>query len=74
MRTEMHGVLIELNQLQEKLTKLADTTPTFLQLILKKVLKVFALPQDLPPPRERDHVIVLKEGTNLISVRPYQYP
>lgn len=28
----------------------------------------------LPTVRVRDHVIVLKEGTSPINVRPYRYP
>ena len=35
---------------------------------------VFAEPQGLPPPRARDHSIVLKSGAQPVAVRPYRYP
>jgi hypothetical protein len=35
---------------------------------------LFAKPSELPPPRARDHNIVLKSGTLPVAVRPYRYP
>ena len=35
---------------------------------------VFVMPNRLPPMRQIDHKIQLKEGTNPINVRPYRYP
>jgi len=35
---------------------------------------IFAEPKGLPPPRARDHGIVLKPGAFPVAVRPYRYP
>lgn len=35
---------------------------------------MFAEPDGLPPTRVREHSIRLKEGSNPVGVRPYQYP
>lgn len=41
--------------------------------ILNKFFGEFDEPKGLPPRQTHDHVIVLKEGAKLVSVRPYQY-
>lgn len=48
--------------------------PSYLQPVLERFCEVFHMPPGLPPIRERDHYITLKEGTDPISVRPYRYP
>lgn len=35
---------------------------------------MFNMPSGLPPIRGHEHSIVLKEGSQPISVRPYRYP
>jgi hypothetical protein len=51
----------------------ANHNPYFSEL-LGQFQKVFEEPQGLPPIRSHDHQIVLKEGSQLILVRPYRYP
>ncbi|KAL4033568.1 hypothetical protein IC575_006666 [Cucumis melo] len=43
------------------------------QMMLKQFEDVFEWPEQLPPRREIEHYIYLKEGTNPINVRPYRY-
>ncbi|XP_042067267.1 uncharacterized protein LOC121810570 [Salvia splendens] len=44
-----------------------------LSLILTENESVFAEPNSLPPQREQDHKIILKEGADAINIRPYKY-
>ncbi|XP_062085564.1 uncharacterized protein LOC133791660 [Humulus lupulus] len=41
--------------------------------VLQKHEEVFNMPAGLPPTREREHAITLKEGVGPISFRPYRY-
>ncbi|XP_028755923.1 uncharacterized protein LOC114715292 [Neltuma alba] len=47
---------------------------TEMQAVLDKYQSIFEKPHGLPPPRERDHRILLKEGTEPVKVRLYRYP
>ncbi|GJS62845.1 ty3-gypsy retrotransposon protein [Tanacetum coccineum] len=51
-----------------------QSTPAELDLVLKHFSEMFEMPEGLPPQRDHEHAIVLKGGTELISVRPYRYP
>ena len=44
-----------------------------MQALLEEYSVVFAAPTSLPPAREIDHIIPLKDGTEAINVRPYRY-
>ncbi|RVW32429.1 Transposon Tf2-8 polyprotein [Vitis vinifera] len=48
-------------------------TQQSMQRLLKEYEDVFQEPSSLPPVREVDHCITLKEGTEPINVRPYRY-
>ena len=66
-------MLIECTQMQGD-TKPSTNLPLFLQPTLQECKSVFSYPKNLPPPRHHDHAIILKEGVNPVSVRPYRYP
>lgn len=70
LRKEKYGVLVELCQLQTKTDAPPNEPPSFLQPVLEKFQYLYTEPKSLPPTRPRDHAIVLKDGTNPISVRP----
>ena len=42
--------------------------------LLQRYEVIFKEVDSLPPVRNQDHRIVLKDGTDPISVRPYRYP
>ncbi|WKA08858.1 hypothetical protein VitviT2T_026543 [Vitis vinifera] len=44
-----------------------------MQALLQEYSNVYAAPTSLPPTREIDHKIPLKDGTEAINVRPYRY-
>jgi hypothetical protein len=56
---------------------LMDVAQEDMQPVMHKLLEhyvdVFVEPTQLPPAREVDHCITLKEGTEPINVRPYRY-
>lgn len=51
-----------------------NTTSTELQAILGHYKSVFREPKTLPPMSNHEHRIIMQQGTNPISVRPYRYP
>ncbi|KAL4309278.1 hypothetical protein GQ457_01G012100 [Hibiscus cannabinus] len=42
--------------------------------ILDKFQDVFSTSKEMPPERNQDHAIVLKEGTQPVNLRPYRFP
>lgn len=48
-----------------------DQPPTKIQVLLQEFKHIFSDLVSLPPVREYDHTIVLKEGTEPVQVRPY---
>lgn len=71
-----HTVVTVCFQLESKPTS-PNMTPKemepSLQTMLEEYKGVFKEPSSLPPPREVDHCIQLKEDTEAINVRPYKY-
>jgi hypothetical protein len=50
------------------------TLPPSIQAILHEFEDVFQIPKGLPPKRDCEHRIVLKEGANPPNIRPYRIP
>lgn len=78
LQKEKQGLLVECNLLESALEEHDSMgeveVPDFLQGVLEQYKQVFAMPNELPPVRGREHGITLKEGTDPVSVRPYRYP
>lgn len=54
-------------------TETTTTDDPELQKLLAEFFKLLCDPNQLPPAREVDHQINLKEGVDLVNVRPYRY-
>ena len=52
----------------------ATTDGSLLEHLLDSFGDVFVEPSGLPPPRSRDHPIILKPSAAPVAVRPYRYP
>lgn len=76
VRKEGAGMLVEVKQLEGTESSNSNTpaVPKFLQKVVGQYAKVFSVPEGLPPYRGHEHAIVMKEGSNPVSVRPYRYP
>ncbi|KAL5578650.1 hypothetical protein UlMin_011092 [Ulmus minor] len=76
MRTIKHeiaGILVECNQF-EGLCDVNPEVPLNLTQVLADYDLVFNMPRGLPPSRGHEHSILLKDGSQPVSVRPYRYP
>nr|GEY71174.1 hypothetical protein [Tanacetum cinerariifolium] len=67
---EKEGLLVEMINLKQQ-----NPQPTTSDIndLLAEFEDVFSLPQGLPPCRGHEHSIILKDGIEPISVRPYRY-
>lgn len=78
LRKEGGGYWIECNQMDSlqdrKGKKPIEVIPSSLAAVVQQHQSVFQEPTGLPPIRGHEHAIILKEGSNPVSVRPYRYP
>ena len=69
------GLILQISvQLQPKLMSAEGQIPEAIAALLLDYKTVFATPEGLPPLRDHEHHILLKEGTQAVSQRPYRYP
>ncbi|PKU62385.1 hypothetical protein MA16_Dca024057 [Dendrobium catenatum] len=68
------GYLVELHYLERVSVRDEGDIPLVVQQLIQQFREVFQPPQGLPPPREQEHAILLKDVVSPISVRPYHYP
>jgi hypothetical protein len=59
---------------QDTLVDLPTNIEPELAILLHTYKEVFRTPSGLPPPRDHNHEIHLKEGTQPVKVKPYRYP
>lgn len=59
---------------QEKTSKGQEDSVELIDSVLQKFKGVFEMPNGMLPERGHEHVIRLKEGRNVVGVRPYYYP
>lgn len=69
-KKEQRGVVL---QLLENVTVSGSVENVQLEALLQHFPDVFEEPKGLPPIQAHDHGILVKEGTPLVSVRPYRY-
>lgn len=68
------GLLVQFNQVEsQEPSVLSPETPEFLNDVIKRFATVFEWKGGLPPHRDQQHSIILKDGTEPILVRPYRY-
>lgn len=75
IRDDGEGVVVELGAM-ESINDQAEhgLVATELEGLVQQFDYVFEEPTGLPPSRGKEHAIVLKSGTEPVSVRPFRYP
>ncbi|KAI0531244.1 hypothetical protein KFK09_000797 [Dendrobium nobile] len=68
------GYWVELHRLEGVSVEEGGDIPLSVQPLIQEFEEVFQPPLGLPPPKEQEHAITLREGVSPISMRPYRYP
>lgn len=74
LRHEGQGLMVEFGYLGLERDIPVESIPEQVQQLVSAHESLFALPEGLPPSRDREHAIVLRGGAPPVSVRPYRYP
>lgn len=75
LREGGEAMVIELGGMETNLWQSGNALlPDELKSVVSRFENVFEEPQGLPPPRGREHAIVLRTGAEPVSVRPFTYP
>lgn len=78
MKMIQNGALayvVQCHQLEMLSTKVIGEESLEIQELIQKHEKIFQdLPMKMPPNREIEHTIEFKEGSDLVNIKPYQYP
>lgn len=72
LEQQEYGMVVECREVMA--VKEGRVVPNFLSSVLKRFGQVFEEPEGLPPSRGKEHAIVLNQGSNPVSVRPFTYP
>lgn len=74
LKKEKEVLWVKLNHIEEQSKERKQVVaPLFLVVTVERYEQVFHFPLGLPPRRNREHSIVLKQGQDPVSVRPYYY-
>ena len=72
--TILFAEALSLQLLNGTVRKIEDEVPTLqLQNLLQQYAKLFEEPTRLPPKRDHDHHIPLKDEKQVVKMRPYRY-
>lgn len=74
MKQNRMGYLLELTSLFESQEQSEKSLPVQeIQAVTARYKEVFEMPKSLPPPRNREHAIILQNGYVPVNLRPYKY-
>ncbi|XP_031263269.1 uncharacterized protein LOC116121451 [Pistacia vera] len=74
VQTTGMGYLVEFCSIENKLDVREEPLDPRVAIVLEEFAALFDQPSGIPPKRETDHAIVLKEGSKPPNIRPYRYP
>jgi len=68
------GVVVQVCTVQTQISDSVELSiPPYVQMLIEQFADLFAMPTELPPPRDSDHRIPLVPGASPVVVRPYRF-